>query len=103
MSENKGGAKRLIVAVAHILAGFASKNRTKTVSIHSKDYCDGICVGKINRFTSGSMPSISIHDYLVRITSQAYYSEGILVSALIYIDRIIRRQNLYVSPYELHR
>lgn len=48
-------------------------------------------------------PAISIHDYLTRIEYWSRCSNDVLIMALIYIDRLIKRKNAMINMHTVHR
>jgi hypothetical protein len=65
---------------------------------------DKLPPGVITHFHSRSVPKIPIHAYLTRIQKFAPFSNEILITILVYFDRIARRQSSFViCSYNLHR
>lgn len=54
-------------------------------------------------FTSKTIPKISISDYLLRITKYANVSDEILIIALIYLDKLCKKNKLMLNSYNVHR
>ena len=59
--------------------------------------------GGVTKFHALRAPSISIQDYLDRIFKYASCSCECFVLALIYIDRVIQRQNFVINSLNVHR
>ena len=59
--------------------------------------------GGVTKFHALRPPSISIQDYLDRIFKYASCSCECFVLALIYIDRVIQRQNFVINSLNVHR
>eukprot|EP00949_MAST-11_sp_MAST-11-sp1_P000518 g518.t1 len=58
---------------------------------------------KITKFHALRPPSISIENYLKRISKYASCSSECFVLALIYIDRVIQRQQFLINSLNVHR
>ena len=54
-------------------------------------------------FTSKTIPKISVSDYLLRITKYANVSDEILIIALIYLDKLCKKNKLMLNSYNVHR
>ena len=57
----------------------------------------------VTKFHALRAPSISIQDYLDRIFKYASCSCECFVLALIYIDRVIQRQDFVINSLNIHR
>jgi len=58
----------------------------------------------VSKFCALRTPKITIEDYVNRIVFHSYCSEECFVLALIYIERLIRRnQGFFVDKYNVHR
>jgi len=58
----------------------------------------------VSKFCALRTPKITIEDYVNRIVFNSYCSEECFVLALIYIERLIRRnQGFFVDKYNVHR
>ncbi|KAI8575650.1 hypothetical protein K450DRAFT_260850 [Umbelopsis ramanniana AG] len=65
---------------------------------------DKLAPGVVTHFHSRSVPKIPIHAYLNRIQKFAPFSNEILITILVYFDRIARRQSSFViSSFNIHR
>jgi Cyclin len=65
---------------------------------------DKLAPGVVTHFHSRSVPKIPIHAYLNRIQKFAPFSNEILITILVYFDRIARRQTSFViSSFNIHR
>lgn len=69
--------------------------------VHSNDYSPG--GDSITKFHALKAPGISIHQYLERIHKYASCSTECFILALIYIDRLIQRNNFILSDLNVHR
>jgi len=63
----------------------------------------GVEVPPITKFHALRPPSISILDYCTRIHRYASCSPECFVLALVYIDRLIQRNNLLLTSLNVHR
>lgn len=54
-------------------------------------------------FTSKIIPKISVSDYLLRITKYANVSDEILIIALIYLDKLCKKNKIMLNSYNVHR
>eukprot|EP00501_MAST-03F_sp_TOSAG23-6_P001671 GSMAST32.ASY1.ANO1.1741.1 assembled CDS len=59
--------------------------------------------GKVTKFHALRLPSINISDYLRRIAKYASCSAECFVLALVYIDRLIQRNNFIICSLNIHR
>ncbi|KAI8388096.1 cyclin-domain-containing protein [Radiomyces spectabilis] len=60
---------------------------------------------RITHFHSRSVPNISLHDYLTRILKFAPFTNEVLLSLLVYFDRIAKLENntFAVNSLNIHR
>jgi hypothetical protein len=54
-------------------------------------------------FSSNSIPSISIEDYLKRIQTYSNIEKNTLITSLIFIDRFCKIGNITLTYYNIHR
>ena len=54
-------------------------------------------------FSSNSIPSISIEEYLKRIQTYSNIEKNTLITSLIFIDRFCRIGNITLTYYNIHR
>ena len=54
------------------------------------------------KFHSNYLPNISLEDYIIKIKKYSQIDDATLISALIYIDRIIKK-GLFISQYNIYR
>jgi hypothetical protein len=59
--------------------------------------------GPVTKFHALRPPSISIHDYCMRIYKYASCSPECFVLALVFIDRLIQRNSLLLTSLNVHR
>ena len=57
----------------------------------------------IKHFTNINIPSISIRDYLMRLTKYSKINESTIIIILIYIDRICKINNVLLTFYNIHK
>eukprot|EP00457_Paulinella_chromatophora_P001793 gb/GEZN01001795.1/.p1 GENE.gb/GEZN01001795.1/~~gb/GEZN01001795.1/.p1 ORF type:complete len:904 (-),score=102.37 gb/GEZN01001795.1/:113-2698(-) len=64
-----------------------------------------IARGIQSRFSASKLPSITIYDYLVRIFTYAECSPACFILAIIYLDKVILKQDrgLIVNSHTIHR
>lgn len=58
---------------------------------------------KKNKFTSKTLPKISLSDYLNRIWKYSKIDESTLILSLIYIDRLCAKTKLALTDFNVHR
>ncbi|KAJ2522534.1 cyclin-like protein interacting with PHO85 [Coemansia sp. RSA 1939] len=67
----------------------------------------GTITTDITPFHSRTIPSISAHDYLYRVSKYVGLENDSVLAVLVYLDRITRSQihrpSLAISPYNIHR
>jgi len=94
-SSSKEGADFFVSSLACVL--------THLVSLRSSDDQQA-CGEPLTVFHAVRVPSVSIHDYLFRIARYFLCSPECFVMALVYIDRIMKKQNDFViSKLNIHR
>ena len=57
----------------------------------------------IKSFTNNFIPSISIKDYLLRLSKHSKVNESTIILILIYIDRICNLNNFVLNYYNIHK
>ena len=57
----------------------------------------------IKQFTNNNIPSISIKNYLMRLTKHSKIGKSTIIIILIYIDRICKINNLLLTYYNIHK
>ncbi|KAJ2537627.1 cyclin-like protein interacting with PHO85, partial [Coemansia sp. RSA 1933] len=67
----------------------------------------GVITADITPFHSRTVPPISAHDYLYRVTKYVGLENDAVLAVLVYLDRITRAQihrpSMAISPYNIHR
>ena len=57
----------------------------------------------LKSFTNMYIPSISIKEYLLRLSKYSKINESTIILILIYIDRICNRNNFILTYYNIHK
>ena len=57
----------------------------------------------LKSFTNKNVPSISIKDYLFRLSKYSKVNESTIILILIYIDRICKINNFILTYYNIHK
>ena len=57
----------------------------------------------LKSFTNKNIPSISIKDYLFRLSKHAKVNESTIILILIYIDRICKMNHFFLTYYNIHK
>ena len=57
----------------------------------------------LKSFTNKNIPSISIKDYLFRLSKHAKVNESTIILVLIYIDRICNINHFFLTYYNIHK
>lgn len=57
----------------------------------------------LKSFTNKTIPSISIKDYLLRLSKHAKVNESTIILILIYIDRICKINHFFLTYYNIHK
>ena len=57
----------------------------------------------LKSFTNKNIPSISIKDYLLRLSKHAKVNESTIILILIYIDRICKMNHFTLTYYNIHK
>ena len=57
----------------------------------------------LKSFTNKNIPSISIKDYLFRLSKHAKVNESTIILILIYIDRICKINHFFLTYYNIHK
>ncbi|MDR3547386.1 MAG: hypothetical protein P4M11_03780 [Candidatus Pacebacteria bacterium] len=60
-------------------------------------------IDKKLKYTSQFVPTITIAEYIQRISALALLTDEALIAALVYIDRAIARKGLVLTLHEMHR
>ncbi|KAG2181381.1 hypothetical protein INT43_008964 [Umbelopsis isabellina] len=84
-------AAQTICVVAELLESIIAQN-------------DKLPSAALTHFHSRSVPKIPVHAYLARIQKFAPFSNEVLITILVYFDRIARRHTSFViSSFNIHR
>ena len=92
---------RTHVKIADMLTAYA-KHEDKYTETNSTGFLN-YCIGLKLKFTSQTVPKISIFDYLQRLYELCSMTKETLVACLIYLDRFVRRAQFKVTSHEIHR
>jgi hypothetical protein len=102
MDQERG--KAITRVLAAVLGKLVATNDTQQEhNNNSNDQQHNNSDTGVTKFHALRAPSISIQDYLDRIFKYASCSCECFVLALIYIDRVIQRQNFVINSLNIHR
>jgi len=82
-----------IEIISDLLVHICEENKTKKCN---KNYL-------LKSFTNKNIPSISIKDYLLRLSKHAKINESTIILILIYIDRICNMNHFILTYYNIHK
>ena len=82
-----------IEIISDLLVNICEENKTKK---NTKNYL-------LKSFTNKNVPSISIKDYLFRLSKHAKVNESTIILILIYIDRICKINDFILTFYNIHK
>ena len=82
-----------IELIADLLVNICEENKTKK---SNKNFL-------LKPFTNKNIPSISIKDYLLRLSKHSKVNESTIILILIYIDRICNMNHFFLSYYNIHK
>ena len=57
----------------------------------------------LKSFTNKNIPSISIKDYLIRLTKYSKVNESTIILILIYIDRVCNMKHFFLTFFNIHK
>ena len=97
-SLEKHPAKKVITTISELLNNMCKEN--SSLEINDKNVASNI---KIKYFMLKKIPSISIKDFLFRLTKYSKISESTLVIILIYIDRMCHKYNFKITYYNIYK
>lgn len=83
--------------IVYVLAAVLERLVTANATIARAD------PGQVTKFHAMKAPGISVHEYLERIFKFASCSNECYILALIYIDRLIQRNNFLLTELNVHR
>jgi hypothetical protein len=90
--------KKIIITISDLLNNICNENNS--VEINNKN----IEINKkIRYFMLKNIPSISIKDFLLRLTKYGKICESTLIMMLIYIDRICHRYNFKITYHNIYK
>ena len=88
---------QLITSISFSLIQLVSENRSRPF------FKSKIKAQAHSPFTSLSIPSISLSDYLHRIWKYSKIEETSLIIGLIYIDRLCKKKKIILTEFNVHR
>ena len=91
-------AKKVITTISELLSNMCKEN--SSLEINDKNVASN---QKIKYFMLKKIPSISIKDFLFRLTKYSKISESTLVMILIYIDRMCHKYNFKITYYNIYK
>ncbi len=91
-------AKKVITTISELLNNMCKEN--SSLEINDKNVASN---KKIKFFMLKKVPSISIKDFLFRLTKYSKICESTLVMILIYIDRMCHKYNFKITYYNIYK
>ena len=91
-------AKKVITTISELLNNMCKEN--SSLEINDKNAASN---KKIKYFMLKKIPSISIKDFLFRLTKYSKICESTLVMILIYIDRMCHKYNFKITYYNIYK
>ena len=91
-------AKKVITTISELLNNMCKENNS--LEINDKNVASN---KKIKYFMLKKIPSISIKDFLFRLTKYSKICESTLVMILIYIDRMCHKDNFKITYYNIYK
>ena len=91
-------AKKVITTISELLNNMCKEN--SSLEINDKNVASN---KKIKYFMLKKIPSISIKDFLFRLTKYSKISESTLVMILIYVDRMCHKYNFKITYYNIYK
>jgi hypothetical protein len=91
-------AKNIIITISELLNNMCKENNSP--EINNKNIALN---KKIRYFMLKKVPSISVQDYLYRLTKYSKICESTLVMILIYIDRMCHKYNFKITYYNIYK
>ena len=95
--ENEIQNLDLIKSISQILETILKDNKCLI------DYTEIIKKQRKMKFSSSTIPNISIEEYLIRIQTYANIEKNTLILSLIYIDRLCKIAGITLTYYNIHR
>jgi hypothetical protein len=91
-------AKKVITTISELLNNMCKEN--SSLEINDKNIASN---KKIKYFMLKKIPSISIKDFLFRLTKYSKICESTLIMILIYIDRMCHKYNFKITYYNIYK
>ena len=82
-----------IELISELLVNICEENKTKK---NKQNFL-------LKNFTNKNIPSISIKDYLLRLSKHSKVNESTIILVLIYIDRICNMNHFFLTYYNIHK
>ena len=82
-----------IELISELLVNICEENKTKK---NKQNFL-------LKNYTNKNIPSISIKDYLLRLSKHSKVNESTIILVLIYIDRICNMNHFFLSYYNIHK
>ena len=98
ISLDQHPAKKVITTISELLNNMCKENNS--LEINDKNVASN---KKIKYFMLKKIPSISIKDFLFRLTKYSKICESTLVMILIYIDRMCHKYNFKITYYNIYK
>ena len=95
ISEEKDELMKIstIELIADLFVNICEENKTKK---SNRNFL-------LKSFTNKNIPSISIKDYLLRLSKHSRVNESTIILILIYIDRLCNMNHFFLSYYNIHK
>ncbi len=90
--------KKIIITISDLLDNICNEN--SSIKINNKNLEIN---KKIRYFMLKNIPSISIKDFLLRLTKYGKICESTLIMMLIYVDRICHRYNFKITYHNIYK
>ena len=90
--------KKIINTISELLNNMCKDNNKP--EINNKNI---LLNKKIKKFMLKKIPSISINDYLIRLSKYSKLCESTLIFILIYIDRLCHEHNFKINNYNIYK
>lgn len=82
-----------IEIISDLFINICEENKTKK---KQKNYL-------LKSFTNKNIPSISIKDYLIRLSNYSKVNESTIILILIYIDRLCNMKHFFLTYFNIHK
>ena len=89
---------KIIKVISELLNNMCKDNNTKEINNENI-----LSNKKIQLFMLRKIPSISLNDYLLRLSKYSKLNESTIVFILIYIDRLCLNYNIKINHYNIYK